>query len=681
MDWVYDLETYPNIFTMAIGAVGSEESGVFEISSRRDDSRKMRRFLKRLYVNKDRMIGFNNIGFDYPILHHFMTNKNVTYSDLYDKAQEIIEDMQEDNKFKHIIPAHKQFIEQIDLFKIHHFDNRARATSLKMIEFNMRSDNIEDLPFPPGSVLTEDQMETLIKYNTHDVYQTYLFYKETTGAIEFREELSRKYKRNFLNHNDTKIGKDYFVMKLEEEMPGSCYRQLSNGQRKINQTKRDYIDLGDIVFDYVKFNRPEFQAVVEWFKQQRITETKGVFSDIPEEHLGELAQYCNMLTKKKKFKQEPTQEDLDEFYKEHPKGWVEEKLLKSGKTSYYGMWRVAKNLNTVVDGFQYDFGTGGLHGSIESQVVESDNDNVLIDLDVASYYPNLAISNRIYPAHLSENFCNIYQDVYEQRKSYAKGTPENAMMKLALNGIYGDSNNQYSPFYDPRYTMSITINGQLSLCMLAESLCEIEGLSMVQANTDGVTVIVPRKSKEEVDRKVKEWENVTGLELEEAIYSKMCIKDVNNYLAVGDDGKIKRKGAYQYDGLGWHQNQSSLVIPMAAEHALVKGGDVEQFIRTHKNKYDFLLRTKVPRSSRLVTIDEDGVETPQQNICRYYISKEGSKLVKIMPPLPGKDEERYIGIDKEWSVKTCNNILDFQWDIDYDYYINEARKLVDPLLN
>ena len=144
--------------------------------------------------------------------------------------------------------------------------------------------------------------------------------------------------------------------------------------------------------------------------------------------------------------------------------------------------------------------------------------------------------------------------------------------------------------------------------------------------------------------------------------------------------KIKRKGAYEYNGLGWHQNQSSLVVPMAAEHALVKGGDVEQFIRTHKNKYDFLLRTKVPRSSRLVTIDEEGNETPQQNICRYYISQEGSKLVKIMPPLPDKEDERYIGIDKEWNVKTCNDILDFQWDIDYDYYISEARKLVDPLI-
>ena len=81
-----------------------------------------------------------------------------------------------------------------------------------------------------------------------------------------------------------------------------------------------------------------------------------------------------MLTKKKKFKGEPTQKELGDFYAEHPKGWVEEKLLKSGKVSHYGMWRVAKNLNTVVDGFQYDFGTGGIHGAVTNTIFESDSE-------------------------------------------------------------------------------------------------------------------------------------------------------------------------------------------------------------------------------------------------------------------------------------------------------------------
>ena len=99
----------------------------------------------------------------------------------------------------------------------------------------------------------------------------------------------------------------------------------------------------------------------------------------------------------------------------------------------------------------------------------------------------------------------------------------------------------------------------------------------------------------------------------------------------------------------------------------------------HKDKWDFCLRTKVPRSSRLVLADEHGEELQQQNICRYYPSKQGGKLVKIMPPLEGETEERRIGIDTDWFVKTCNNINDFKWDVDYDYYLSEAKKLIDAV--
>lgn len=685
-DWVYDIETYPNCFTLIIGSTETSESHIFEISDRRDDSMAMRKFLGRLYKNKDRMVGFNNIGFDYPVVHLFLKDRNVTYHDLYQKAQDIIESFKED-RFRHRVPPSKIFIEQVDLFLIHHFDNGARSTSLKMLEFNMRSNNIEDLPFPVGTELTDAQKEVLVEYNKHDVLETFKFYKETLGAIKMREELSEKYGRNFINHNDTKIGKDYFVMQLEKAMPGCCYDYSGDGKRKIRQTKRRTIDLNEAVFPWIEFKRPEFKAVVDWFRAKQITETKGVMSNILESDLGDVAKYAELTTKRQRYPFKPGQAAIDKFLAEKPMGWVEEKELKSKKDakSYWKHWNVADNLNVVVDGFRFDFGTGGIHGSIESTTVCSDEEWVIIDLDVASYYPNLAIANRLFPAHLSEVFCDIYEDVYNQRKAYAKGTPENAVMKLALNGVYGDSNSKFSPFYDPLYTMSITINGQLLLCLLAERLMNIEDLQMVQVNTDGLTVRVKRELKDQVDCIAQEWEEETGLELEEAVYERMFIRDVNNYIAEyapDKNGvkKLKRKGAYEYDDLGWHQNHSALVIKKAAERALIHGEDIEDFIKSHTDKFDFMLRTKVPRTSRLVTENSEGEEVLQQNICRYYIAKTDDKLVKIMPPLKGKVEERRIGIDKEWNIKIANDITQFKWDIDYDYYISEAEKLVNPLL-
>ena len=684
MDWVYDIETYPNCFTFTAICADNSRTHVYECSSRKNDVSQLFEFLDMLHDKKHRMVGFNNKGFDYPVLHELLEvkAKAVTVSGkavakkAYKVAQDLISVQAEHNNIRL-----KEYVKQVDLFKIHHFDNKARATSLKMIEFNMKSDSIEDLPFPVGTELTDSEIDVLLKYNMHDVVKTLDFYNISLNLIRFRDELSKKYRRDFTNHNDTKIGKDYFIMQLEKTMPDLCYKKDSTGKKVINQTKRPLIAIKDCLFNYYDFQRPEFKAIFEWFKKQTITETKGVFSDIAEDKLDRVAMFADMNVMRKKFKAEQIDEELAAFKAAYPAGWIDKVELKAKKKgqpvySYWYCWHEAETLNVMVDGFRFDFGTGGIHGSVSSCIVAESDTHQLIDADVSSMYPNIAIANRVYPEHLTDRFCDIYKDVYEQRKSYPKASAENAMLKLALNGVYGDSNNQYSPFYDPQYTMTITINGQLSLCLLAEKLLTIEGLSLVQVNTDGVTVLCPRNMMDRYNAICEAWQQQVGLQLEYANYSKMIIRDVNNYLAFYTDGKVKRKGAYQYEGLGWHQNQGGLVIPMAAEANMIYGTGIKDFVQNHKDMYNFMLRTKVPRNSKLMLVMDDGTEIQQQNICRYYACKDGGKLVKIMPALIAGGEDRRLSIDSSWNVKTCNNIKDFGNDIDYDYYIAEAEKLV-----
>ena len=147
------------------------------------------------------------------------------------------------------------------------------------------------------------------------------------------------------------------------------------------------------------------------------------------------------------------------------------------------------------------------------------------------------------------------------------------------------------------------------------------------------------------------------------------------------NGEVKTKGAYEvlpFDKIGFHKNQSAMIIPMAVLSELLGLERHREFILNHKDEYDFFLRAKVPRSSRLVMV-KDGIEIPQQNICRYYPSVNGGKLVKIMPPLVKGGDERRLGIDTEWDVSTCNNVSDFKWDIHYDYYISKAKELIDAV--
>ena len=715
--YIYDIETYKDLFSFSVVRADGEFKSTFQCSKFKNEIDRIYSCLNYLNNNSYYLVGFNSNQFDYPILHEILKNRDrlpksgsSIANKVFDLAQKQIESFRGEG-FGNTIKYEDQYVKQIDLFKVHHFDNRAKMTSLKMIEFNLRMSNLKDLPYEIESTLTEEMIAEILQYNEHDVEATRLFFIESLSQVQFRLDLTEKYGKSFLNHNDGKIGKDYFQMELENRKVK--LREFKNGREVVKQTKRDKIVIGDCLFDYYNFTRPECNAIKDWFSKQVITETKGVFSNIEEHLLFGVAKYAELTVKRKKFKGKPSNIELSVFKEEHPLGWIEEEELKATeyafdsegnhimeypldednspdltkkmkkkripKKSYWGCWKVAETLNILLDGLRVDFGVGGIHASLSEKVVKQTKKYIIRDADVSSMYPNIAISNNIYPEHLGEGFCEIYQDVYNQRKSYAKGTPENAMLKLSLNCVYGDSNNKFSVFFDPMYTMKITINGQLSLLMLAEKLLEIEGLKLIQLNTDGLTVALPIDKEVQYSKVCKNWEKIVGLDLEYADYSKMFIRDVNNYIALYTNGKIKRKGAYQFEDLGWHQNQSSLVVPMAVNTNMLEGKDIREFIEqrfSSGNTFDFMLRTKVDRGSRLVLVDSEGKDIDQQRICRYYPSKHGYKMVKIMKPLEGNTEERRLSIESAWLVKTCNDMKDFDGDIDFDYYVAEAEKLV-----
>jgi hypothetical protein len=143
------------------------------------------------------------------------------------------------------------------------------------------------------------------------------------------------------------------------------------------------------------------------------------------------------------------------------------------------------------------------------------------------------------------------------------------------------------------------------------------------------------------------------------------------YLEKGIDvRKVKRKGAYEYN-IGWYQNAGGLVIPKVAEKVLIEGAPIRETVEQWPEIMDFMLRAKVPRSSHLAW-----GETKVQNICRYYIAKEGKPLMKWMPPLAKNPLKwRPIGIESGWNVQVCNDIKDAVLPVDFDYYIQEIEKL------
>ena len=668
---VYDIETFPNCFTFCMEPLNSQQNVVWEISQYRDDRKQLLEFFRWLSQNQIPMIGFNNINFDYPVIHFLWNNPSATYQQLYAKAMSIINST---DRFGHIIWERDRFTPQIDLFKMHHFDNKAKSTSLKALQINMRSDFVQDMPIENGVILSESDINNqLIPYNRHDVTETKRFAFYAHDAINFRLNLINQFGNEVINWNDTKIGEETIIRRLGEDV---CYYRDEFGKRKMRQTPRTQVALKDIIFPYVELHNPDFKRIYDYMM-------------------------CQTLTS----------DELD---------------VGEDKPATIKSKGVFSELNAVVNGVKYNYGTGGIHGSVEKKRIFATDEWLIQDVDVGSLYPSIAIVNGLHPEHLGERFASVYGDLKKERKKWqkekGKKCPEANAIKLALNGAYGKSNSVFSVLYDPKFTMTITINGQLMLSMLLERLLEVPTLQVIQANTDGITYYIHKDYQPVALEICKKWEELTRLDLEHVSYAKMLIRDVNNYIAVpSDGGKPKLKGAYwtpdplhyhesiaESQPPAWHKNFSNVVSVRAAVDNMLNGTDIETFIRCCRNPYDFMCSVKVRGGDKLLWGDK-----PQQKNTRFYISTNGCYLRKIMPSKGklgaykkknGISDAEYEKIMKEtggaWddrvctrnnSVYTeremalaagylttiCNKIEDFDWsNVNYDWYVAEAVKLL-----
>jgi hypothetical protein len=335
-------------------------------------------------------------------------------------------------------------------------------------------------------------------------------------------------------------------------------------------------------------------------------------------------------------------------------------------------------------GVKTDYGLGGIHGARTSKVYNSNEDMVIMTSDVTSFYPNLAIRNRWAPAHLpQEEFCTQYEWFFDERKVIPKKDPKNYVYKIILNSTYGLSNDENSFLYDPEFTMRITINGQLSLTMLYEMICEgIPGAIPLMQNTDGLETMIPRDQMDKYMEICKIWEKMTNLQLEHDTYSKLVLGDVNNYIAVTEDGKSKCKGRFEYADLALHKNKSFLVIPKALHAYFVEGIQPEDYLKSNRNIFDYCGGKKIKGDWKYVERSiVNGVyrEKELQHTLRYYVCNTGSKIMKI-----NNSDGREINIEAgKWLQQIYINHIDDmdfdEYEINYKYYLENIKKEIEGL--
>lgn len=630
--WVYDIETLKSCFTYTAINIDTQEIVKYVIHKDRDD---FSHLINHLNLCKGQ-IGFNNVNFDYPVIHYMMDlywrlirncKKSFLYDEspseialmIYNKAQQIIDSQETYGNFYKTVAIKQSEVKipQLDLFKIWHFNNPARATSLKALQIAINYPNVMESPISHTKEdITLEEVEQILEYNLNDVLSTYEFYKKSLDKIQLRKKIKKKYNLPCTNFSDTKIGES-LTLKLYSELSDQDEYEV-----KQRRTYRDSINLSECIFDYIEFKTIIFKNLLDKFKSVIITNTKDGFKE-------------------------------SVIYNKH----------------------------------KFEYGQGGLHSCCKPGIYISDNEYCIYDLDVASLYPNIAIKNKLYPEHLGEEFVDVYADIVKQRLQAKRegNLIISDALKLSANSIYGKSNDENSFLYDNKFTMSITINGQLLLTMLIESLCDTFNCEILQSNTDGITMKFHRKYIEDYFQICKEWENKTQLELEFVEYYKMIIADVNNYIAVRTDNKIKYKGRFEINK-EYHKDPSFRIIPLALSEYFVKGIPVEQTIKNHRNIYDFCGRQKFKSDSygeiNWIDYDQSGnafrQQQKQQRNVRYYISIGGCTFIKRYT----KGTSEYI--NKGYTVTIFNKYEELPFDIygiNYSFYINECKKEIEQIEN
>jgi len=627
---IYDIETMQELFLIGIYNPDTQQWYEFQVSRNFNQLDAFHRFTEE---HADYYwVGYNNLRFDSQVVEWVLRNHGDWYdlsalevcAKIAQKAADVIHDANYD-----VFPEYREewlTLKQIDLFRINHYDNKNRRVSLKRLEFEMDLPNIEEMPIHHTKTdMTDEEIQLTIDYCRNDIYATYEFYKVTTGDT---------------NH------------------------PLYKGNNQIELRQDIYNEFGIPCLNY-----SDSKIGDEMIKKYYCQEKNMSYGDLP---------------KKGYFRKQVRAKDCIAHYVDFQTPELKEFLN-----------HVRKQIFTLTDDFKeslvfmdntYTFAKGGLHTENKPKIFEADEDNLIVDWDVSSYYPAIIINNGKYPQHLGKEFLRGYKQMFEKRlelKPLAKKDKKIAgivgALKLAVNSVYGKSSDMLSWLYDRQLTMFTTITGELSLLMLIEAY-ELAGIRVISANTDGVTIMVSKSLVDKMHELNKWWMDVTQYELERTDYQRIIFSTVNDYLAIKTNGEIKKKGDFLTD-FELHKNKSARIVPIALERYFVNDVPVADTIHNHTNIYDFCLRQKASKDFHYEGI-ANGKKTVYNKLIRYYVSNKGEKLLKVKNPECQSNAADVSQVEAgEWVMHVCNYLPpDHPLDnINYAYYIERAERIISKI--
>jgi hypothetical protein len=651
--WVMDYETLSNCFTAVFEHYKTQETRVFVIHDLQNDLDSFIEFLKQNIKNKEWHISYNGLAFDAQVTHYILDNyedwdPNLGGSDIaaiiFKYAQTCIQ--KANNKEFSDYPQWKMRMGQIDLFKMHHWDNPAKRSSLKWIQYSMDWENILDMPIHHETeITTKEEINTILEYCINDVRSTKEIYNRSKSEIGLRKELTKTYGINLFSASEPRISKEVFGYFLT--------RMLNIPKRDLRglRTYRETVKVKDIILPYINFTSDTFNMLLDRFKSIEVNgdNLKGSFKYS--------VNYKNVKT----------HFGLGGVHGAASKGVYESDddmvIMSSDVTSFYPNLAIKNKFapghfpkEEFCDQYEWFFNE-------RKKIPKSNPMNYVYKIILNSTF---GLSNDAKSFFYDPELClkitingqltlmMLYEQIMER-------IPEAVSLLHNTDGI---------ETLMPRSSME----EYMTICKEWEDTTNLElehdqYQKLILADVNNYIGV-----NNYIDVNITKWREVK--------------QSQPHYLFKVENDKfsfapVKLKGRFDFHNLQLHKNKSKLVIPKAIYQYFVHNVLPEDYLNQNKNILDYCIGGKSKGDwEQTAKYIEKGeyLENKLQKINRYYISNQGVKILKI-----NKKDKREIQLEAGRWLQTIYNKMKVEpkwenYDINKGYYLNAIEKEVNDIL-
>ena len=261
---VYDIEIFPNCFSLVIKNTETKEFQFFELSNRKNNLIDLvPLFLDKRYI----FCGYNNIHYDNPIVNFIIeyketlkksTRLDIEYN-LFQLSQTIIKgDLEKWKRWKYA-----NNFETLDLLTML-FSQKLRV-GLKEMQVTMKYSNVQEYDGNFEAPIPEEDIPKMIQYNINDVNSTEELLYRCENDIKLRLNIEEEYGIKALNKDGVNLGMEILKTKYLEKTH-KTWNDIKDLRSPCNK-----IALNEIILPFIKFDNPILRDLLNEMKQQVVS--------------------------------------------------------------------------------------------------------------------------------------------------------------------------------------------------------------------------------------------------------------------------------------------------------------------------------------------------------------------------------------------------------------------------